>query len=161
MQIDRLSLRPKLVEEASDLLAASEIDERTGVKLQQSVPACTLPLWLQLRQSVRIKPHNLRERKSAIHPHEKEKTNTQLVESRLDPSSGKCFPAGSKFRVVFMVVAHSCSKLRRQTLNYSDVRHSRLHLFCIYSVPYCLHCEMTFAVSPRMSVYLYKANSLK
>jgi len=44
MQIDRLSLRPKLVEELSDLLAASEIDERMGAKLQQSVPACTLPL---------------------------------------------------------------------------------------------------------------------
>ncbi len=44
MQIDRLSLRPKRAEEASDLLAASEIDEKTGVKFQQSVPACTLPL---------------------------------------------------------------------------------------------------------------------
>lgn len=68
----------------------------------------------------------------------KGKTNMQLVESRLDPSSGKSFPAGSTFRVIFMVIAHSCSKLRRQTLNYSDVRYSGLHLFCIYSL--CLHC---------------------
>lgn len=78
-----------------------------------------------------------REKQPFIHIR-KGKTNTQLVETRLDPSSGKCFPAGSKFGVIFMVIAHSCSKLRRQTLNYSDVRYSGLNLFCIYRL--CLHC---------------------
>lgn len=84
----------------------------------------------------------------------KGKMNMQLVESRLDPSSGKSFPAGSKCRVIFKVIAHSCSKLRRQTLNYSDAIYSGLHYLAYIVVVYTV--QMNFPVSS-MPVYLYRA----
>lgn len=100
----------------------------------------------------------------AAHPERKEsrrsstlkkgKMNMQLVESRLDPSSGKSFPAGSKCRVIFKVIAHSCSKLRRQTLNYSDAIYSGLHYLAYIVVVYTV--QMNFPVSS-MPVYLYRA----
>lgn len=58
--------------------------------------------------------------KVAVLPHKIGKMNMQLVESRLYSSSSAFLPAGSKFVVIFMVIAHLHAELRRQTLNYSE-----------------------------------------